>query len=61
MSTLLSLLFQLDMFYFFFFFFGLTAVARTMLTRTGESGYPCLVPELVRTLFIAEYYVGYGQ
>ena len=62
MSSLLPLLFQFG--YLLFLIFGLTAVARTsktMLTRTGESGHPCLIPELSRTLFTAEYYVGYGQ
>ena len=39
------------------------AVARTfntMLTRSGENGHPCLVPDFRGRLFTVEYYVGCG-
>ena len=36
----------LDSFYFFFFPIAVAKTSRTMLNNSGESGQPCLVPDL---------------
>ena len=52
---------NLDSFY-FFFFSAIPRTSKTMLNTSGESGYPCLVPDLrgnslLRTMFLWVYHI----
>ena len=42
---------DLDSFYLFFFSIDITRTSKTMLNNRGESGHPCLVPDLRRNAF----------